>query len=73
MGLGLMQSDPSVLQYQKNGFQDTGGKQGESEVSDIRVSAGGLPPGQHSRGQAAAIVPFLSLPSHRATEQLYHI
>ena len=73
MDLGLMKAH-SGLKHQGSNWKGTSGIQGETEVSGIKVSAGGqLPLGQNSRGQAATIVPFLSSPLHRAAEWLHHI
>ena len=65
--LGLLRLTPSGLQHRGSSWKDTCSIQGGTEVSGIGASARRqLPPGQNSKGQAAAIVPFLSLPTHRA-------
>ena len=69
----------SGLQHWGSSWKGTSGIWEENAVSGIRASAWGqLPLKQNSRGQAVAIVPFLSLPpqSHRVVTaylRLYHL
>ena len=74
MDLRLTQTHSLWDQLQCSSWKNTSSIWRENEVSGIRVNAKRqLPPVQNSRGQAAAIVPFVNPPAHRATERQHHI